>query len=90
MFLRLNTGNSPAVFGRGDTLFEGRKPLVEFGGGLTAENTLAKHGLAETVNALLEFFVIAVDLTVQRGDLVVQFAVQRANCTGIFRRRCKV
>ncbi len=84
MLLRLTLERSPLAFERGNTLFEGGKPLIEFGGGITAENALAQHGLAETVNTFLEFFVISADLVVQRGNLAVQggnlavhFAVQR-------------
>jgi len=42
----------------------GGKPLIEFGGGITAENALAQRGLAETVNAFLELFVVSINLPV--------------------------
>jgi hypothetical protein len=41
-----------------------RNPLIEFGGGIPAENAFAKHGLAKTVDTLLEFFVISVDFAI--------------------------
>jgi hypothetical protein len=77
-------GTSPSAFKRGNTLFEGGKPLVEFGGGITAENALAQHGLAEAINAFLEFFLVSIDLVVQQGNLVVEFAVQRPDCAADF------
>jgi hypothetical protein len=64
---------SPA-FERRNTQFERGKPLIEFGRGVTAKNALAQHGLAEAVNAFLEFFLVSVDLIVQRPDCAADFS----------------
>jgi len=44
-----------------------RKAVLELGGGVTAKNTLTRHGLANAVDAFRQFFVVAIDVACQFG-----------------------
>jgi hypothetical protein len=60
-------------------VFGSCKPLFELGSGIAAESARTKHGLANTINALPEFFLVAVDfgnLAVQRPDRATDFPEQ--------------
>jgi hypothetical protein len=68
---------STAPFKGGNALLEGGKPLFELCSGITAENALSKHRLADAIDASREFFVIPVELAVQRGNPALQLVVER-------------
>jgi hypothetical protein len=71
---------SAAPLKNGNALLEGSKPLFELCGGITAENALSEHRLADGINALGEFFVIPLHF----GLEPVHFPVERPNCTPDF------
>ena len=45
----------------------GRKAVLELGGGVTAKNTLTRHGLTNAVDAFRQFFVVAIHFAFQFG-----------------------
>lgn len=67
----------------------GGKPFFDFGGGITAQNTLSHHGFLQTIEAALEFFVVPVDLVVKSVDFAVQLGIQRFHRSAEFTQGVK-